>query len=439
MQQSLRKELSFIDLVVNGLIFIGPASAIGIFGVLYAKSNGAVAGVYILATLVMSLTACSYAQMAQAIPKSGSVYAYASLAFGSKIGFLSGWMLLLDYLLIPAVAYLFSGIAFNAMFTAIPTWIFTLLVVIVTLGLNLRGIRNVALVNKVVLFIVVIALAALLIIGSFLLYHDTVPGKQAFIGMPRANLSQLIACVSIAVLSFLGFDAIATFAEEYRGKRQQIGWAMILCLVIAGILFVWQSYIGSLLAVHSPEYYRSYPQYQGKAYYETINAKMPALLFYMLTMMKALGAACAAMVATAASSRLVFGIGRDGLLNKRLGQATNGSGTPVYALLSSSVITLSIAVAAALRKDGLETLVSLVNIGALTAFFMVHLSVVKYYWLQSKSGSIVKHLIVPLIGGISILYVMVLSAGMAQLIGVIWLVLGYGWYIFNGYRTKNAN
>lgn len=137
----LRRTLSVRDLIVYGLLFIGPLAPVGVFGVLDAKSGGAVALVYVIATIAMAFTAVSYAEMSRVVPEAGSVFAYASAGLGHRAGFLAGWLVMLDYLLIPSVAYLFSGIALHALFPAVPAWVFTGLAFVLTTALNLSGVR----------------------------------------------------------------------------------------------------------------------------------------------------------------------------------------------------------------------------------------------------------------------------------------------------------
>ena len=105
----LRRSIGLRHLVVYGMVFIGPAAAVGIFGPLDARSNGAVPVVYLVATVAMGLTAWSYAVMSRQVPRAGSVFAYATAGIGPRTGFVAGWMVMLDYLLIPSVAYLFTG------------------------------------------------------------------------------------------------------------------------------------------------------------------------------------------------------------------------------------------------------------------------------------------------------------------------------------------
>lgn len=269
---TLKRELTFWDLVANGMVFIGPASIIGIFGMLYAKSGGAVGLVYIIATVMMSFTALSYVEMSAVVPKAGSIFSYASESFGKNIGFFNGWMLLLDYFFIPAVAYLFSGIAFHALITSISAWIFTLLAVGITLTFNLFGAKKVSLFNRVVLFGICIVLAVIIIEGLIIVFqgNSISPVAHSFYMPKQMSSHAIFSAVSIAVLSFLGFDAIATYAEEQKNGKNHIKKAMIFCLVFSGTLFIIESVIGCALAIHSASYYQIHPELQGTLYYDIV-------------------------------------------------------------------------------------------------------------------------------------------------------------------------
>jgi len=85
-ESRLRRSLGFRDLVVYGLLFIAPMAPVGVFGTLDAKSHGAVALVYIVATVAMAFTAFSYAQLVRVVPQAGSVFAYARVGLGRGPG-----------------------------------------------------------------------------------------------------------------------------------------------------------------------------------------------------------------------------------------------------------------------------------------------------------------------------------------------------------------
>lgn len=168
----LHRNLGFRDLVVYGLLFIAPMAPVGIFGTLDAKSHGAVVLVYIAATIAMAFTAFSYAQMVRVVPQAGSVFAYARKGLGQGPGFIAGWMAMLDYLLIPAVAYLFSGIAMNSLVPSVSRWVWTAIAVVVTTALNLWGVRAAARVGFAVLTLEIAVLAVFVVAAIVVLVRD---------------------------------------------------------------------------------------------------------------------------------------------------------------------------------------------------------------------------------------------------------------------------
>ncbi len=268
----LRRTLGFRDLVVYGLLFIAPMAPVGVFGTLDAKSGGAVALVYVVATVVMGFTAFSYAQMVRVAPFAGSVFTYARKGLGEGPGFIAGWMAMLDYLLIPAVAYLFSGIAMNALVPEVSRWVWTALAVLVTTLLNLWGVRAAARVGFAVLAMEIIVLLVFVVAAVVVLVRD---GAQRgwlspLTGDTGFSAAAVLGAVSIAVLSYLGFDAIASFAEEVTGGSRKVARAVLFCLVLAGTLFVAQSYLAALLEPVSSAELAADPAAQGSAFYDAV-------------------------------------------------------------------------------------------------------------------------------------------------------------------------
>nr|BEK67944.1 APC family permease [Kitasatospora purpeofusca] len=422
----LRRSLGVRDLVVYGLLFIAPMAPVGVFGVLDAKSHGAVAAVYLVATAAMGFTAVSYAQMVRAVPRTGSVYAYARAGLGEGAGFLAGWMALLDYLLIPAVAYLFSGIALHSLVPDVPRWVWTALAVLVTTALNLAGVRTAAVVGFAVLVAELAVLAVFVVAASVVLVRDGAQRGWAtpFTAVGGFSASAVLSAVSVAVLSYLGFDAIATFVEEAVGASAAVARAVLWCLVVSGLLFVAQTWLAALLEPLSPEQLAADPAAQGSAFYDTVEDSVGHWLHVLVAASKAVGAAFAALAGQAAAGRLLFAMGRDGRLPRFLGAVDPGSAVPRRALLVSAGITLVAAVWAADRDDGLDRLTSVVDIGALTAFTLLHASVVGWYVVRHGSRDWARHLVVPVLGVLVIGAVVAEAAGSAQVVGLVWLTVG---------------
>ncbi|MGK4582783.1 APC family permease [Kitasatospora sp. HPMI-4] len=422
----LRRSLGVRDLMVYGLLFIAPMAPVGVFGVLDAKSDGALASVYLVATVAMGFTAFSYAQMVRAVPLAGSVFAYARAALGEGAGFVAGWMAMLDYLLIPAVAYLFSGIALNSLVPEVPRWVWTVLAVLLTTGLNLAGVRTAASVGFAVLAMEVAVLAVFAVSAVVVLVRD---GAHRDWWSPLASVTgfspaAVLSAVSVAVLSYLGFDAIASFVEEAVGASAAVARAVLWCLALAGLLFVVQTYLAALLEPLTPEQLAQDPAAQGPAFYRTVDASIGHWLQTLVALSKAVGAAFAALAGQAAAGRLLFAMGREGRLPRALAAVDPGSAVPRRALLTAAVVTLVAAVWAARRADGLDQLTSVVNVGALTAFVLLHASVLGWYAVRHHSHHWLRHVVVPVLGIVVIVAVLVEASHAAQVVGGLWLLVG---------------
>ncbi|MFD4244145.1 APC family permease [Streptomyces sp. NPDC058525] len=426
----LRRSLGFRDLVVYGLLFIAPMAPVGVFGTLDATSHGAVALVYLVATVAMAFTAFSYAQMVRVAPQAGSVFTYARKGLGEGPGLIAGWMAMLDYLLIPAVAYLFSGIAMNALVPEVSRWVWTALAVVVTTLLNLWGVRAAARVGFAVLAMEIVVLLVFVVAAVTVLVRDgaqrgwlsplTGDGSLGF------STAAVLGAVSVAVLSYLGFDAIASFAEEVTGGSAKVARAVLFCLGVTGVLFIAQTYLAALLSPVTSAELAADPVQQGPAFYNAVEASVGFWLHDLVAISKAIGAAFAALAGQAAAGRLLFAMARERRLPRLLARTSDG--TPRPALLVAATVTLVAAVWAARRDDGLDHLVSVVDVGALVAFTLLHASVVGWFVVRRAEGRPVwwKHLVAPVLGAAVTVAVIVEASWTAQVVGAVWLAVGLG-------------
>jgi amino acid transporter len=421
----LARSLTFRDLVVYGLLFIGPLAPVGVFGVLDARTNGAVALVYVLATVAMAFTAWSYAEMSRVVPHAGSVFAYATQGLGRPAGFLAGWMAMLDYMLIPSVAYLFSGIALHALVPAVPAWVFTVLAFLATTALNLMGVRLAARIGTIVLVAEIAVLLVFVVIAGVALGAGPArPWMSPLTGLGPFAANVIAGAVSVAILSYLGFDAIAGFAEENAGDRRDVGRAILVCLAVAGVAFVMQTWLAALLSTLSPAELAAHPERQGTAFYDVTSAALGPWLGRLLAVTKAIGPAFAAMTGQAAAARLLFGMARDGRLPRMLAEVDPRYGVPRRALTTAALLTLVVSVWAARRADGLDLLVSIVDVGALIAFTLLHASVVGYFRVAGAAPARAAHLVVPVVGALVTMWVIVEASALAQTVAAVWALAG---------------
>jgi amino acid transporter len=430
--QELHRSLSFGDLLVYGLVFMVPIAPFGIFGGVFQGSGGMVALAYAIGMVAMMFTALSYSQMSQAFPMAGSVYTYAGRGIAAPVGFLSGWMILLDYVLVPALLYLIASIAMNSLVSAIPVWIWLVAFVLLNTLVNYMGIEMTARINKVMLLGELIVLAIFIVIGIVALAQ----GKgRGFDFTPIYNADTfswplVFGAVSIAVLSFLGFDGISMLAEENKESARALGRSMVAALLLAGVLFIVQTWVASLLVPH-PDQLIAKGDPGGTAFYDAARVAAGGWLASLTALATAIAWGFAnSLVAQAATSRLLYAMARDRQLPSFLAKVHPKKGVPVNATLLVAAVSLVLGLYMASRDDGITLLSGLVNFGALTAFLVLHVSVVWHYVVRKKSRDWWKHLIAPAIGFAILAYVVINANVAAQALGFFWLAIGVAILIF---------
>jgi amino acid transporter len=425
-RQELKRSLSFTDLLVYGLIFMVPIAPFGIFGSVFQASGGMVALAYAVGMLAMAFTAASYSQMARAFPMAGSVYTYAGRGIAQPVGFLAGWMVLLDYVLVPGLLYLIAGVAMNSILSSIPVWLWVVAFVVLNTVVNYFGIETTARINKLMLIAELVVLAIFLVIGVVALANGAGRGFDftPVYNSDTFSLGLVFGAVSIAVLSFLGFDGISTLAEENRESARSIGKAMIAALVLAGTLFIVQTWVAALL-VPAPERLITDGDPEGTAFYDAAGVAAGPWLATLTAVATAIAWGFAnSLVAQAATSRLLFAMARDRQLPALLGRVHPVRRVPVNATLLVAAVSLVLGIYMSAREDGITLLSTLVNFGALSAFLVLHVSVIVHYLVRQKSTDYWRHLAVPVIGFAILAYVVVNAQVAAQTLGFGWFVVG---------------
>src|SRR5476649_1335387 len=150
-KQELKRALSTRDLIIYGMIFMVPIAPFAVFGFVWNDAKGMVPLAYLVGLVGMFFTALSYATMSRAFPLAGSVYTYAQRGLHETAGFFSGWLILLDYILVPSLLYLFSAVALRPIFPAVPAWVWLTGFISFNAVANLLGIEFTARVNRYML------------------------------------------------------------------------------------------------------------------------------------------------------------------------------------------------------------------------------------------------------------------------------------------------
>src|SRR6266404_4367539 len=147
----LRRVLSLWDLILYGIVAVTPSAPATVFGLAELRSHGHAVVTILAAMVAMVLTAISYGRMAALYPSAGSAYTYVGRGLHPYLGFVSGWAMLLDYVVSPLFCVIYGSLALQRALPGLP---FVVGAVFFSGGityLNLRGIRSTARANQVLI------------------------------------------------------------------------------------------------------------------------------------------------------------------------------------------------------------------------------------------------------------------------------------------------
>jgi len=433
-RQELRRALSTRDLVVYGMIFMVPIAPFGVFGFVWNDARGMVPLAYLVGLIGMYFTAMSYASMSRAFPMAGSVYSYVQRGLHDVAGFFSGWLILLDYILVPALLYIFSVVALRPLLPMVPDWMWLSGFVAFNAAVNLLGVQLNARVNRYMLVMELIVLALFVLFALLALHAGRGSGGltlRPIYNPAQFSLATVTGATSIAVLSFLGFDGISTLAEESRGGQNSVARATVLALLLVGLLFIIQTWIATDLAqgmtFAAPE----------TAFYEVAErAGGTWLRILCLGSVVVASGIANAMAAQAAVSRILFAMARDGKLPAVLAKVHPRYQTPYVSTLLVAVISLAVGLFFANHVDQLSRIV---NFGALCSFVLLHVAVINHYFVRGGSRNWLRHLVMPAGGLLVIGYVLYEMDAAAKVMGAYWVAIGIGYFLILKFVLRKSS
>ena len=414
----LDRVLGLPSLILFGLAYMVPLTVFTTYGVVTDMTNGHLPGAYVVTLTAMLFTAYSYGRMVQAFPYAGSAYTYTQKAFGSHLGFMAGWALLLDYLFLPMINYLVIGLYMAESFPSVPSAVWILGAIVLVTGLNILGIRLVAGMNLILVTFQLVFIAVFAVAAFRTMAGEGMPSlTDPFFGT-GTETSTLLAGAAILCLSFLGFDAVSTLSEETHDPRRRVPLAIMLVTITGGAMFIAISYIGHLV-------FPNYEQFTDvdSAALDVMEFAGGAFLTAFFTAAYVAGCFASAMASQASVSRILYAMGRQGILPRPFfGYLSSRFHTPVRStvlvgLLSCIALVISLELAAAM-----------ISFGALVAFSFVNLSVLKHYVIDEgrrTPADLFKYGLVPAIGVVLTLWLWTSLSGTTFVVGLSWVAVGF--------------
>lgn len=426
---ALKRTLGLSGVVIIGIAWVTPLIVLATIGIIAQLSNGAAPTAYLVTLVAMLFTAYSYGRMASVHYRTaGSAYTYVGKEMGPRLGFLAGWLILLDYFFIPLVVWLIGAAYLSAQFPGIPTAVWIVAFILITTALNIIGIRVTARSNYLLVAfqLLVLGIFVALSIGYFVGEGTGASLVSPFAG-EDLTVAALAAGAAVAAYSFIGFDGLTLLTEETHDPRRTIPRAMMIVVLFFGALFVTVSYFAQLV-------------HPGGAFDDVNSAALELakeiggnLFSSILLAGLIVGQFASGLAIQAGASRLLFAMGRDGALPRPLSYVLPRLRTPVV-----SITLIGITGLGALFLD-VTTSTSFINFGAFSAFILVNLSVIAYFLRhrpQRGIGAVLLWIAIPLAGAIVDFYLLLNLDGRAKLIGVAWLVIGAVWlaWLTRGFR-----
>jgi putrescine importer len=420
--QKLRRVLSLRDLIFYGIVAVTPSAPATIFGLAEVKSRGHVVVTILAAMVAMVLTAISYGRMAALYPSAGSAYAYVSRGIHPYVGFFAGWAMLLDYVFIPLFCVIYGTLSLQR---ALPWMPFSLGALLFAGGitiLNLRGIHYTARANDVMLVFMFIVLICFIVLASKYIAAQHGWGgllsMQPLYNRATFSLSAISGATSFAALTYLGFDAVTTLAEDVKNPRRNVLLAAVIVCLFTGVF-------GGLLVYLA---HLAWPDYTTFANVETAFIDVTGRvggewLFQAMAILLVVANIGAGLTSQVGAARLLFGMGRENVIPRRIFARLH----PVRNTPWINILLLGILAYCGAQVMSYELTAELLNFGAFLGFMGVNAAVIWKFWFRSahpRARNFLLDLVVPAAG---FLFCAIIWLGLnrpAKIAGSLWLIVG---------------
>ena len=459
---SLKRTLGTWDLMIMG---VAVAVGAGIFSV-GAKAAGSYAGpsvtlAFLLAAFTCALAIMCYAEFASAVPVAGSAYTFTYATLGELLAWIIGWDLILEMLTAAAVIAKYWGIYLSTVFDLagwnVPSTISVLgfdvswgafVIVAIFTTLLVLGTQLSARVASVFTIIKVAIVVFVIIVGAFFInpknYTPFIPAEVPSTGggdggvwmqslfsfMTGAAPAQyglfgLLAGASLVFFAFIGFDVVATSAEEVKNPQKTLPRGIFAGLAIVTVLYLGVSLVLTGMVPYTV--LADDPNASLATAFVSVGAGWAAQIISIGIL---LGLTTVIMVLLLGLSRVLFAMSRDGLLPRWLSVTSEKRRTPARIQIISGT---AVALIAGLSDVGV--LEEMINIGTLSAFVLVSIAVVV---LRKKRPDLPRAFkvpfspVVPILSAALCLWLMLNLTTLTWVRFAVWLVIGFVVYFAYG-------
>ena len=425
------------DLIFFGIVLIQPIAPVPLYGVAQQLSDGHFTLIIPIAMVAIMITAVSYGRMAALFPSAGSAYTYVGKGLNPHLGFLAGWAMFLDYLLLPLINTVWISAAMHNVYTPkIPFVVWAAIIAGIITLLNLRGVRSSARANKILLAFMFTVVAFFIVLAVRFLYsHQGWHGLfsiQPFYDPATFSAHRILTATSFAALTYIGFDGVTTLAEDVENPKRNVLIALVLVCLFTGVFGGLEVYLGQ----------RVWPDWHSFKSLETAFMDIcgrvggPAL-FNAMGVVLILAAFGSGLGGGLGAAKLLFGMGRDNVLPRKFfGYVTPGTSTPTYNIILIGVISFAGAEALNYIGSAYQHAGELLNFGAFLSFMGVNFATFWQFSVVARPGykrRLFLDAFLPLAGFAFCALICWNLNPLAKIAGGIWCAIGL---LYVAYKTK---
>jgi putrescine importer len=414
----LKRSLRFWDLVLYGIILIQPTAPMPSFGVIYQEARGHAVTAILLAMIAMLFTSVSYGRMARVYPHGGSAFLYVGKEIHTSLGYLTGWCLVMDYILNPLICTIWCSRAALNFFPEIPYIVWAIFFALLFTWLNCRGVETSARINAGMA--AALGVVIVLVLGAAVrwLLHLSHPGAQFFLqpfyDPSTFSSSGLLRGTSIAVLTYIGFDGISTLTDEAKDPARSVPRAIVLTCLITGVLASIEVYAAQLVWPRG----LAFPDLD-TAYVHVSGRMGGPILFLIVNGALLLANIGSGMASQLGAARLLYAMGQDGALPRKFFGAVH----PKNRIPRNNVLLIGgICIAGAMALS-YQLGTELLNYGALLAFMGVNVASMLRGWRHGRFAQVGPILLS--LGGFATCALLWWNLGpLAKAVGTGWALIG---------------
>jgi putrescine importer len=431
----LRRALGLWDLVLYGIVVIQPTAPMPAFGVVSQRAHGHVVTAVLIAMVAMLFTAISYGRMARAYPSAGSAFTYVGREIHPALGFVTGWGMVMDYLLNPLICTILCAQLARNFVTGLPYVVAAVFFAALFTCLNLFGIRTTARINEGLAIAMGMVIAVFFVVAAHYVFGHS-HSSNGFFTSPfydpsTFQMKSVLGGTSLAVLTYIGFDGISTLSEEAKNPRRDILLATVLVCLVTGALAGLEVYAAQLVwpvARPFPDVVTAFVHVAGLAggpwLLQLVNGTL---------LVATVGSGMGSQIGAA---RLLYAMGRGNAIPKKFFGAIDAKRQIPR---NNVIFSGALALLGALTIDFARG-VDLLNFGALIAFMGVNASSLVHYYIRSQTRRL-NDLVPPVMGFLICLLLWWNLNPRAKMLGTAWMLLGlaYGASRTRGFRGELVN